>query len=83
MEDRHTDKIKDGSFYLKLHDKSNRKENIKSKMLSDGFEKNYHPIIIESRILEELILEFDVLHAKENQAREFIAWLQMELKVGS
>lgn len=32
-------------------------------------------------LVEKSILEFDVLNAPENEARELLAWLQLELKL--
>lgn len=32
-------------------------------------------------LMEKSILEFDVLNAPENEARELLAWLQLELRL--
>lgn len=32
-------------------------------------------------LIKKYILEFDVLNAPENEARELLAWLQLELKL--
>lgn len=46
-------------------------------MENDNVEKNKE---LNQEELIQHILKFDVLNAQEDDARSFIAWLQMELK---
>lgn len=46
-------------------------------MENDNVEKNKE---LSQEELIQHILNFDVLNAQEDDARSFIAWLQMELK---